>query len=304
MKFRRLTPGDFPRLAPYFEGQRHELCSYSLVTILVWDNPLHHPHGAEEGGVLYVRSGFVRKGRKDFLFLPVARDREFSPAEVARAASRAKVDRVGFVPGGWIERHGRAEVKKFFTVRSTPGFHDYLYPTRDLAELAGNRYHKKKNLVAQFEKAYVARGRAAVEPVGPGNRDDCLSFLAEWCRERDCGSVEHSSLACERLAIENSLENLEILPVQGIAVRVDGKVSAFAMSSRITDGVGDLNFEKAFAGIKGLYQYLDRESARTILSPYAWTNKESDMGLPGLRQAKLSYLPARMVTSHSLVLKK
>ncbi|MBU2489170.1 MAG: DUF2156 domain-containing protein [Proteobacteria bacterium] len=303
MKFTRLSPGDFPRLVPYFTGLRYELCSYSLTTILVWDNPLHHPHGAEENGVLYIRSGFAGRGKKNFLFLPVCPDREFSPSELAKAAARAGVDRVGFVPGDWLDRQGRDKVKRLFSVRSMAGYHDYLYPTQDLAQLPGNRYHKKKNLVRQFEKAYIRPGRARVEPMGPDNRDECLEFLDQWCAERDCGASPESSMACEKIAATNSLKNMEVLAARGIAVRVDGQVSAFAMATRITDQVGDLNFEKAFAGIKGLYQYLDRESARTILAPFAWTNKESDMGLPGLRQAKLSYLPARMVRSYSLVLK-
>ncbi|MBW1989630.1 MAG: DUF2156 domain-containing protein [Deltaproteobacteria bacterium] len=304
MEFSTITPADYARLTPYFQNQRHELCSYSLASILVWSNPLHHPCAAEADGALYVRTTFTDKRRKNFLFLPIHPSREYSPAELAALLPRAGVDRLGFVTDAYLKRWGKDAVREHFTIRSMAGYHDYVYVTRELAELPGNRFHKKRNLLRQFMKKYLETGRAAAEPMGPKNRAEVLDFLEAWCRERDCDQTPESSMACEKIAAQNAINNLEKLSdARGLAVRVDGEVSAFGIAARVTDTMGAMHFEKAFVRHKGLYQYLDSECARTILAPYEWTNKESDMGLAGLRQAKRSYMPARMVRSYCLLAK-
>jgi hypothetical protein len=88
-----------------------------------------------------------------------------------------------------------------------------------------------------------------------------------------------------------------------VLIRVDDAVSAFAIGDRLTPDMGVLMFEKAFSGIKGLYQYLDRACARRFFDGLAFINKESDMGIPGLRQAKRSYHPVAISKSCMLTLR-
>ncbi|RPJ82238.1 MAG: DUF2156 domain-containing protein [Deltaproteobacteria bacterium] len=71
----------------------------------------------------------------------------------------------------------------------------------------------------------------------------------------------------------------------------------------MTDSIGVLHFEKAFAAINGMYQYFDRECARRLFQKYAYINKESDMGIPGLAKAKKSYYPVMREKAYKLVLK-
>jgi hypothetical protein len=91
--------------------------------------------------------------------------------------------------------------------------------------------------------------------------------------------------------------------LNGILIRVDGVVSAFGIASHLTDNMGVLHFEKAFASMKGLYQYFDRECARRLFGNYTYINKESDMGIPGLAKAKKSYHPVMRVKSYKLIAK-
>ena len=84
---------------------------------------------------------------------------------------------------------------------------------------------------------------------------------------------------------------------------MDGAVSAFGISAPLTADTATLQYEKAFGSIKGLYQYFDNACARMLFDGYTYLNKESDMGIPGLSQAKKSYHPVRMVRSVKLILK-
>ena len=75
------------------------------------------------------------------------------------------------------------------------------------------------------------------------------------------------------------------------------------MGSALTDDMGVLQFEKAYADIKGLYQYLDNRCARELFNGHEFTNKESDMDMPGLTRAKRSDHPVDMVKSYKLIMK-
>jgi hypothetical protein len=86
-------------------------------------------------------------------------------------------------------------------------------------------------------------------------------------------------------------------------IRVDGAVSALGIGSRLNGTMATLNFEKAFSGIKGLYQFLDNECAKKLFKGFRYINKESDMNLLNLAEAKQSYHPLLRVKSFVLALR-
>ena len=99
------------------------------------------------------------------------------------------------------------------------------------------------------------------------------------------------------------IHHIEDLEVEGLLVRIEGTVSAFAIRTPLNDDMANLTFEKAFPDIMGLYPFLDRECARQLFSDYQFINKESDMGLAGLAQSKESYHPVLRRKSFCLQLK-
>jgi hypothetical protein len=98
------------------------------------------------------------------------------------------------------------------------------------------------------------------------------------------------------------IENISLLEVEGLLLRINGVVSAIAVASQLTDNMGLLCFEKAFARVKGLYQFFDNLSAKRLLNGYKYVNKESDMNVPGLAKAKKSYYPVMMFRAYKLTL--
>jgi len=303
MRFKQLTPEKYPDYIHFFDHQRYPMCAYSLASIIAWTNNEYTPFGAVSDGALIVAAEFKEEKRNRHLILPVTPQRVFTPEELAAVAKRAGYSQYWFVPEDYIRDVGEEAVKRYFTVKPHGAFDDYVYRVADLAGLKGNRYSKKRNLINQFRRDYVDPGKVAVDPIGRDDVEDCLVFLEEWCQERDCDADDQVELACEKQAAINALTHLDTLELKGILLRIDGKVSAFGISAPLTDDMATLQYEKAFAGIKGLYQYFDNACARMLFNGYTYLNKESDMGIPGLAKAKKSYHPFKMVRALRLILK-
>ena len=74
-----------------------------------------------------------------------------------------------------------------------------------------------------------------------------------------------------------------------------------AMGSRLSEDTFDIHFEKALDTVDGAYPAICQAFATRLREKYPqlrWLNREDDMGLPGLRKAKLSYNPDHMVEKY------
>ncbi len=304
MIFKPLEIEDYATLKPCFEKQAYDLSPYSLLSLLAWNGHLYRTFWRIEGdsAILSFRSDLDPEDR--YLVLPVPPPEGFGADDLVRLAEGSGIPSFWFVPEDWVERIGRPALEARFRLTEQAEYRDYIYRTADLAELRGNRYTRKRNLIHQFEKAFVNRGRVAVEPIRRENAPECVAFLDDWCRLRgDCDPLGEDTLSCERRAVIAALKNLEALDGIGILVRIDGAVNAFGIASRLNTTMATLNFEKAYPSVRGLYQYLDRECARFLFAGFEFINKESDMGLAELAKSKESYYPVRQLRSWRLDLR-
>jgi hypothetical protein len=235
--------------------------------------------------------------------MPIGPDAEMPPERLAGLMADAGYNSIWYVPRCYLDTYSEDAVARFFTIRRSPDLDDYIYRREDLAELAGGKYAKKRNLVRQFIRSHVEAQRVVVGPITDADVADCIKYLHIWCGERDCDVDMEADLACERDAAINTLENLDRLEVRGLHLRIDGKVKAIGVSARLTADLATLQYEKADASIKGLYQYFDQQCARRLFNGYTYINKENDLGIPGLAKSKRSYHPVEMVEAFRLTLK-
>ncbi len=172
----------------------------------------------------------------------------------------------------------------------TRGQWDYLYKADDLAELSGNRFHKKKNLVNQFLKLYNHNYHDLTS--------DCvesvLDMQAEWAKWNE---VEESpSLQAENEAVARVLESWDSIPgLFGGVLRVDGNVVAYTVAEPVCTDTLVIHFEKGSLSYKGVYQAINNRFARDVAPAFNWLNREQDLDDEGLRKAKESYNPADFV---------
>lgn len=183
--------------------------------------------------------------------------------------------------------------KRGYTVQEDRDNFDYLYLRKDLAALAGRKYHKKRNLVNAFVNNY----RYEEGPLSPHNIADAFHILDEWRAGRDePGDYD---------AAKEALELMEDLDLQGYLVWVDGTPAAYTLGESLARGRSfAVHFEKAIGNYKGIYQFINRAFASILPRHYKFINREQDLGDPGLRQAKMTYRPCGFVKKYRVYAQK
>ena len=78
---------------------------------------------------------------------------------------------------------------------------------------------------------------------------------------------------------------------------------AFAVGERLDDKNLGVQYEKGLNGYKGIYQAMNCEFARHAGQGYEWINRAQDLDEEGLRQAKMTYLPASYLRKYKVVFK-
>ncbi|HEX9970837.1 MAG TPA: phosphatidylglycerol lysyltransferase domain-containing protein, partial [bacterium] len=289
MELKPLTPQDYPDYKKYFKKQPYHLCTYSLSSIIAWQNSDYQAVAGIWKDTLIIAAEFRNTKSKRHLILPIAPPDIFPPEQLARIACDLDYAEYWFVPQSYLDIHGRDMVDVYFNVEHQQEYDDYIYLTSDLADLKGNKYSKKRNLIKQFNRTHIEANRVEIDTITPKNLEECLDFLEKWCKERDCDANPEEDLACEKLAAINTLINMELYEVNTLMLRIDGVVSAFGVSAFLTSQMATLQYEKAYTHIKGLSQYFDNQCAKRLFNGYTYINKESDMGSEGLAKAKKSY---------------
>ncbi len=305
MKFNPITPSDYPKLKPFFDHQKYDICEYSLASISVWSNSEYQLFSAVRDETLIICAEFKTNQQDRHLMLPVSPSRSFTPKELYNLARHLKFENFWFVPESYLHQHGIDQVTSYFSLSEQKKYHDYVYRTSDLAQLKGNKYSKKRNLIKQFKRKYQDKGRVKTEKITSAFASECIEFLEKWCEERECDKDKENNLdlSCEKEAAINALKNIDMLGANGLLLRIDDAVSAFGIAAHLTETTGALHFEKAYANVKGLYQYFDNLCARLLFKEYEYINKESDMGIPGIAKAKRSYHPVKIIKSYKLIVK-
>lgn len=161
---------------------------------------------------------------------------------------------------------------------------DYVYLQSDLANLPGKKYHSKRNHVSKFRRLY---GDPVFEEIGPENMDECIELAKIWALQSENDSEETDEMD----ALQRAFSEWEALHFRGGLIRVEGKTVAFTIGEPINEKVFVIHFEKALVEYEGIYAVINQEFARNCLQDYEWIDREEDMGIEGLRKAKLSYHP-------------
>ena len=167
---------------------------------------------------------------------------------------------------------------------------DYIYNRIDLANLSGKDFHKKKNLV----NAFLKNSNISIKNLDSTNTQDALKILELWAENRDLKQTDYYQCidALEDIKNQNSV-------LSGIIAYVENNPVAWSLGELLPDSKTYLvHFEKGDNNYKGVYQFINNETAKNLPETVLYINREQDLGDEGLRQAKMTYRPCGFINKY------
>ena len=171
---------------------------------------------------------------------------------------------------------------------------DYVYDISDLADLKGRRFQKKRNHINRFWQSHP---NCTAAPITAENLPAVEEMVAAWYAARQAADP-NNDYHLEKQALRRAFANMDKLGLEGLVLTENGNILAMTMGSPLSENTFDIHFEKALDYADGAYPAIAQTFAAHLRSKYPnlqYLNREEDMGIPGLRQSKLSYFPHHLV---------
>ena len=176
---------------------------------------------------------------------------------------------------------------------------DYVYLAQDLINLSGRKFHGKKNHLNAFRKEYPdARYVSITEEIIP----KCREELNNWYEIHKRANPDNSFICYEQAAIHEIFDHFDKFKLKGGAILIDDKVVAFTFGERLNSDTAVIHVEKATPEIRGIYAAINQNFVAHEWADMIYINREEDMGIDGLRRAKESYRPVKLIEKFNATL--
>ena len=268
----------------------------------MWRTP-YHIQWAVEDGVLYMINEFEGQLAALEPFGPVEKWGEATEKLLALFRERKRPLYLMGIEKDYAEfLAGYTGVK--FTVTEDRDNEDYVYLAEKLISLSGRKLHSKKNHLNAFHKLYPqAEYLPITQELIPLCRKELESWYhlrAETLREEE--QEDDPFIGYERAAIHEIFDNYADFQLKGGVIRIDGRVVAFTFGEQLNDDTAVIHVEKADPSVRGAYPAINQGFVAHAWADMKYINREEDMGLPGLRKAKESYKPEKMIEKFNATL--
>ncbi len=290
-----ISSDDLHEMGPYFKLVNFEACEYNFVTLYMWQT-VYDFHFVTKDAFMVV---FGSDNGNLFAIQPYCSDDHLQSAMefISSCFDRIKQKiRFKAVTKDVLEKI-EALYPGRFESKTSRDDSDYIYEGESLRSLAGRKMHSKKNHYNSFEKEYA--GRYVYKRLTKKSEfDECIGLVEKWAFSRE----KDQNLIGESLAIKKIFRNynkFSELKVGGIYI--DNHLEAFTYGDYLNPNMAVIHIEKANPNIRGLYTAINKIFLFEEFPDVEFVNREDDLGIEGLRKAKLSYKPLKLVDKYSLI---
>ena len=296
-EIKELIPEDYEELKQYFLLRNAGTCENIILDTYLWKNYYQTKYIKWDKGIVWIYSN------KDevFTWTPLSKDEDLK--EGFEFVQKYFNEELGQKLKMYLVDEEAVKILDLpedkYIVEEDRDYFDYVYDAEKLRNLSGKKYHKKKNHVNAFLKEYD--GRYDFRLMCCMEEGHIEEFLEKWRDARDIED-EYNRVDYELEGIKYVLNNCQMLKMRMGGVFIDGKLEAFSIGSYSDEEkTAYIHVEKANPEIRGLYPFINREFLRQGFEDAELVNREDDMGLEGLRKAKLSYHPVKLVKKYNII---
>ncbi|EQB87070.1 hypothetical protein J2Z44_000822 [Clostridium punense] len=290
LNFQPLRLEDKPLFDKYLKPYKFKTCEYSFTSLFMWRKALDI-HYAIFKDMLIIR-------KLDFqgnyhMMEPLGYTKENLKEVVEALEEYKEKEGLGYLfkdaEESFVQDLKETFGDKLIVEEDRDNF-DYIYSSEKLISLSGKKLHSKKNHYNNFIKNNTYR----IEPITDELVCECIKAAREWCRKNDCKGY----LLYELRAIEEMLKSSHYLDFKGMVVYVNEKIAAFTIGEKVSEDLAIIHVEKADSNINGLYAFINKTFVENYFSEVPFINREQDLGIEGLRKAKLTYQPVRLESKY------
>ena len=162
---------------------------------------------------------------------------------------------------------------------------DYIYETASLCTLSGKKLHAKRNHVNTFKATYSHR----FETITAENLDKASAFVYARCNTQE-----------EKIAMQRLFQAYFDFALTGMLLYANETLCAVTVGEKINADTALIHLEKGDTSFTGAYAAVNQIFISNYFPDTVYVNREEDMGIEGLRKAKLSYRPAFLLEKYNV----
>lgn len=285
LQFKPIELTDKPWIDELLALSDFQGCEYNFTNNFVWRNI----YGIS---ICRFKDFYIVKSSKGFFF-PAGQGNIRELIKELSDYSTKKGEKLRFVT---MDKTSKEQLEKefpgSFVFQTDEDVYDYVYTTESLSTLSGKKLHSKRNYINRFKQLDWS-----FEQISEDNIDECREMSTLWCKLNNCDMNEEK--ADEMCSVENGLDNFKALGLEGLILRVNGKIQAFSYGEKLNSDTFVTHVEKALTEYDGTYPMINYLMANEICKGFKYINREEDMGEENLRKAKRSYRPCFMIEKFS-----
>ncbi len=287
IEFRPITLADKELIESYTLQSNIRNCDLSFANMYCWQSTMQSAWAVVDG-YLVIRFRIEGSSKLGYM-LPIALDGSLDFSQIIPQMAQDAHTHGHRLHIIGVTNEGRAALGAAhygkFALFNDPLNEDYIYLREKLCSLSGKKLQPKRNLMNQCRKLYPDY---EYRPLTPEIFEDCMLLDCRW---RAAHGTHCGDTTPERRAMLRAFENFEVLGMKGGALYIGGRLVAFTYGSAINHDTFCIHIEKADSQITGCYTAINQFFAQSLDERFKYINREEDMGIEGLRRAKLSYYP-------------
>lgn len=292
--FKPFTLQDKELIDSYTKPWNLECSDLSFANLFIWgaDGKMEY---AEKNHVLYIKLDF--KGVPVFLWAPIPMYHAEVDYRQAVYDGIAYMKKIGVEPtfrSVWTPfRDKMLEACPELFSMPTDIAWDYVYTRESLATLKGKKLHGKRNHINKFLSKYP---EYEYKKLDSSMIADCIGLYDQWIDEKS--DEDAQEMADERRSVELALQNMDALGLTGGTIYIDGKLCAFTVGERLHPQMQLIHIEKGDTNYDGIFPIINQQYVLHECADVELINREEDMGIEGMRKAKRSYHPVKMIEKY------
>lgn len=290
MDFKKLTIEDKQLFQKYLNPYKFLSCEYSFTTLYIWKDACDIQYSMYKNSLIIKKKDF----QGNYYFMQPLGYKEEDLKELIECLSQyQKENNMKYIFKD-LEEDFAEKIKSFYKeeqeiyIKEDRDNFDYLYEAEKLIKLSGKKLHRKKNHYNSFVRQYYYEVK---EISGEKIINDVINASERWFRENN---NNNRMLYYETAAIKELVKNMDLFNLKGIAVYVDNHVAAFSLGEKLNDKLAVIHIEKGDMNYKGVYSFINKTFIDMCFNDVKIINREQDLGIEGLRKAKLSYYPIKL----------